>query len=98
LLRKLRSGWQITLLKGAPAKFLGYVEAPDEKAAIEAAGRNSRSPKRGGIGSMRYAMSDRAAPVVRREAEEDWAVSMKQTTRFDEECRRALARHYGSYR
>ena len=37
-------------------------------------------------------MSDRAAPVVRPEAEEDWgAVSMKQTTRFDEECRRALA-------
>ena len=37
-------------------------------------------------------MSDRAAPMVRPEAEEDWgAVSMKQTTRFDEECRRALA-------
>jgi hypothetical protein len=29
--------WRISLLKGTPAKFLGYVEASDEKAAIEAA-------------------------------------------------------------
>jgi hypothetical protein len=29
--------WRISLLKGTPAKFLGYIEAPDEKAAIEAA-------------------------------------------------------------
>jgi hypothetical protein len=29
--------WRITHLKGTPAKFLGYVEAPDEKSAIEAA-------------------------------------------------------------
>jgi hypothetical protein len=25
--------WRISLLKGTPAKFLGYVEAADEKAA-----------------------------------------------------------------
>ena len=29
--------WRISLLKGTPAKFLGYIEASDEKAAIEAA-------------------------------------------------------------
>ena len=29
--------WRISMLKGTPAKFLGYIEAPDEKAAIEAA-------------------------------------------------------------
>ena len=29
--------WRISLLKGTPAMFLGYIEAPDEKAAIEAA-------------------------------------------------------------
>jgi hypothetical protein len=29
--------WRISLLNGTLAKFLGYVEAPDEKAAIEAA-------------------------------------------------------------
>jgi hypothetical protein len=26
--------WRITLIKGTPAKFLGYVHAPDEKTAI----------------------------------------------------------------
>jgi hypothetical protein len=31
--------WRISLLKGTPAKFLGYIEAPDEKAAIEAAAK-----------------------------------------------------------
>jgi hypothetical protein len=31
--------WRISLLKGTPAKFLGYVEAPDEKAAIEQAAK-----------------------------------------------------------
>jgi hypothetical protein len=31
--------WRISLLKGAPAKFLGYIDAPDEKAAIEAAAK-----------------------------------------------------------
>ena len=31
--------WRISLLKGTPAKFLGYVEAPNEKAAIEAAAK-----------------------------------------------------------
>ena len=30
---------QGSLLKGTPAKFLGYIEAPDEKAAIEAAAK-----------------------------------------------------------
>jgi hypothetical protein len=31
------SRWRITHLKGTQAKFLGYVQAPDEKAAIKAA-------------------------------------------------------------
>jgi hypothetical protein len=31
--------WRISLLKGTPAKFLGYIEAPDEKSAIEAAAK-----------------------------------------------------------
>jgi hypothetical protein len=31
--------FRITLLKGTPAKFLGFVEAPNEKAAVEAAAR-----------------------------------------------------------
>ena len=31
--------WHISLLKGTPAKFLGLIEAPDEKAAIEAAAK-----------------------------------------------------------
>ena len=31
--------WHITLLKGTQAKFLGYVETADEKAAIEAAAK-----------------------------------------------------------
>jgi hypothetical protein len=26
--------WRITLLKATPAKFIGYVHAPDEKSAI----------------------------------------------------------------
>ena len=29
--------WRVTLIKGTPAKFLGYVDAADEKSAIEAA-------------------------------------------------------------
>jgi hypothetical protein len=32
-----RARFWITLLKGTPAKFLGFIEATDEKAAIEAA-------------------------------------------------------------
>jgi hypothetical protein len=28
--------WRISLLKGTPARFLGYLYAPDEQAAIEA--------------------------------------------------------------
>jgi hypothetical protein len=31
--------WRISLLKGTPAKFVGYVEAPDEQAAIEMAAK-----------------------------------------------------------
>jgi hypothetical protein len=31
--------WRISLLKGAPAKFLGHVYATDEQAAIEAAAK-----------------------------------------------------------
>jgi hypothetical protein len=31
-----------SLPKGAPAKFLGYIEAPDEKAAIETAAKESK--------------------------------------------------------
>jgi hypothetical protein len=31
--------WRISLLKGTPARFLGYIEAPDEKTAIEAAAK-----------------------------------------------------------
>jgi hypothetical protein len=31
------AGWRITHIKGTPAKFLGCVEAPHEKAAIELA-------------------------------------------------------------
>jgi hypothetical protein len=34
--------WRISLLKGTPAKFLGYIEASDEKAAIEAAAKEFR--------------------------------------------------------
>jgi hypothetical protein len=34
--------WRISLLKGTPAQFLGYVEAPDEKAAIEAAAKENK--------------------------------------------------------
>ena len=33
------SRWRISLLKGTPAKFLGFVYAPDEKAAIDAAAK-----------------------------------------------------------
>jgi hypothetical protein len=29
--------WRITLLKATPAKFIGYVRAPDEKSAIATA-------------------------------------------------------------
>ena len=29
--------WRITLLKATPAKFVGYVRAPDERSAIETA-------------------------------------------------------------
>jgi hypothetical protein len=29
--------WRITLLKATPAKFIGYVRAPDAKSAIEMA-------------------------------------------------------------
>ena len=29
--------WRITLLKATPAKFIGYVRAPDAKSAIETA-------------------------------------------------------------
>ena len=31
--------WHISLLKGTPTKFLCYVEAPDEQAAIETAAK-----------------------------------------------------------
>jgi len=31
--------WRISLLKGTPARFLGYLYAPDEQAAIEAAAK-----------------------------------------------------------
>jgi hypothetical protein len=35
--RKPQCDGALRTSKGTPAKFLGYVEAPDEKAAIEAA-------------------------------------------------------------
>jgi hypothetical protein len=31
--------WRITLLKATPAKFIGYVRAPDERSAIEMAAK-----------------------------------------------------------
>jgi hypothetical protein len=31
--------WRATLIKGTPAKYLGYVDAPDEKSAIEEAAK-----------------------------------------------------------
>jgi hypothetical protein len=39
--------WRITLIKGTPAKFLGYIEAPNEKSAIETAGHPSHGPTGG---------------------------------------------------
>jgi hypothetical protein len=35
--------WRITLLKATPAKFIGYVRAPDARSAIEMAARTTRS-------------------------------------------------------
>jgi hypothetical protein len=32
--------WRITLLKATPAKFIGYVRAPDEKSAIATAAKD----------------------------------------------------------
>jgi hypothetical protein len=32
--------WRITLLKATPAKFIGYVRAPDERSAIEMAAKD----------------------------------------------------------
>jgi hypothetical protein len=32
--------WRITLLKATPAKFIGYVRAPDAKSAIEMAAKD----------------------------------------------------------
>jgi hypothetical protein len=40
-----RAPWRITHLTGTPAKFLGYVEAPDEKAAIGAAVKEFKVPE-----------------------------------------------------
>jgi len=37
--------WGITLLEGTPAKFLGYVEAANEKSAIEAAAKEFKIAK-----------------------------------------------------
>ena len=34
--------WRISLLKGTSAKFLGYIDAPDEQAAIEAAAKECK--------------------------------------------------------
>jgi hypothetical protein len=34
--------WRVALMTGTPAKFLGYVEARDERAAIEVAVRKYR--------------------------------------------------------
>jgi hypothetical protein len=33
--------WRITLLKATPAKFIGYVRAPDAKSAVEMAIKDS---------------------------------------------------------
>jgi hypothetical protein len=63
--------WRISLLKGTLAKFLGYIDAPDEKAAIEAAAKSTRSSMRCAIGSSRGATHDpRPSPhrVPRRRA------------------------------
>jgi hypothetical protein len=35
--------WRITLLKATPAKFIGYVRAPDAKSAIEMAPKTTTS-------------------------------------------------------
>jgi hypothetical protein len=32
--------WRITLLKATPAKFIGYVRAPDAKSAVEMAAKD----------------------------------------------------------
>jgi hypothetical protein len=38
--------WCITLLKATPAKFIGYVRAPDAKLAIEMAAQDYRISNR----------------------------------------------------
>jgi hypothetical protein len=67
--------WRITLIKDTPAKFLGYVEAPDEKAAVEAPAtcaqiaiipRNSVSEAKAAVSSM-MAWKDMAYPLKNRQ-------------------------------
>jgi hypothetical protein len=31
--------WRVTLITGTPARYLGYVDAPDEKSAIDEAAK-----------------------------------------------------------
>jgi hypothetical protein len=38
--------WRITLLKSTPAKFIGYVRAPDAKSAIETAAKDYKISER----------------------------------------------------
>jgi hypothetical protein len=53
---------QGSLLKGTPAKFLGYIEAPDEKAAIDAAAEGIQD-RRGAAGPDRCAATGTSAPA-----------------------------------
>lgn len=36
--------WRVSLIKGTPAKFIDYVEAPDAKTAEDIAAREHRTP------------------------------------------------------
>ena len=36
--------WQISLIKGTPAKMLGYIYAPNEKSALELAAKQYDVP------------------------------------------------------
>jgi hypothetical protein len=53
--------WRITLLKATPAKFIGYVRAPDAKSAIEMATKDYKTATGSSIGSSpRRKRSDHA--------------------------------------
>lgn len=57
--------WRISLIKGTPAKYLGYVEAADEKSALDEAAKEFR------ISNTLRNQPDRAAGEVTDEAGRD---------------------------